>query len=203
MLFEPMIFEEWKPINFFEIKHGAYFISSFGRVYSCLKFGFLSPALSNGYLTVQLNLENGSRRTFYIHRLVAMAFVENENPDNMIEVNHKNLKRSDCFYQNLEWTTKADNIRHEVSNKNHGVHQDFANKTWGGKTYGESNGMNKWKESQVRTMLSVLENGGSREEALSAANIEIEPNSRMNLSHIIRGHRWRHVREQYILPPNA
>ena len=194
MLINPIVFEEWKEIDFLDIKRNSYLISNFGRVFSKLKNGILSPALSNGYLTIQLVTESGIRKTFYIHRLVALAFIYNQNPDILIEVNHKNLKRSDCFYQNLEWVTKRDNILHELANKDHNIQQDEANKKWsdGSTTYGENNGMAKLTEADVRIMLSVLEQGGSYSDALTAANIEVNTTNKANLSHIARVHRWKY-----------
>lgn len=42
-----------------------------------------------GYLFVPLiATETGKQKTFYVHRLVAEAFIP--NPDNLPEVNHKN-----------------------------------------------------------------------------------------------------------------
>lgn len=97
MLIEPMTFEEWKDIDFDSIKPNMYKISNFGRVFSIAKNDLLSPAISNGYYTVQLNTIDGDRKTFYVHRLVAKAFIENPNPDILTDVNHKNLYRDDDF----------------------------------------------------------------------------------------------------------
>lgn len=202
MLIEPMIFEQWKDIDFFNIKSGQYKISTFGRVYSNIINRVLQPAISNGYMTVQLAMNDGSRRSFYIHRLVAMAFIPNPNPQFFIEVNHKNLQRWDNFYENLEWVTKRDNIYHELENKGHEIHQMISNKYWGDgySTYGENNGMAKLTEADVRIMLSALENGSSYKEAIIAAGLEPTNNMRDNLSHIARGHRWKYLQNEYKIP---
>lgn len=202
MLIEPMIFEEWKDIDFYSIKKNMYKISNLGRVFSNAKNGLLSPAISNGYYTVQLCMESGGRKTFYIHRLVTKAFIENQNPDLLTEVNHKNLFRDDDFYRNLEWVTKQENIKHESLNKGHNISQLSGDGVWGdgSSTYGENNGMAKWKEKEVRIMLSALENGSSYAEALIAANINPTTNAIANLSHIARGHRWKHISKDYKIP---
>ena len=202
MLIEPMIFEEWKSIDFLGIKQNQYLISNFGRVYSNIINRVLGPAISNGYYTVQLAMEDGSRKTFYIHRLVAIAFIPNPDPQNLVEVNHKDLRRNNNFYLNLEWMTKQENIDHELENLGHSTPQIFAKKEWGdgNSTYGENNGMAKLSEADVRVMLSALENGASYKEAIIAAGYDPTYNMRYNLSHIARGHRWKHLVKEYKIP---
>lgn len=202
MLIEPIIFEEWKDIDFLGIKRNLYKISNFGNVYSNAKNGYLSPAITNGYLTVQLAMENGDRKSFYVHRLVAIAFIPNPDPNNLIEVNHKNLHRDDPFVYNLEWVTKQDNIYHELEHSGHDVKTLKGSKQWGNgySTFGENNGMAKFTESDVRIMLKAIENGASYKEALEIAGFENIQNNRYNLSHIARGHRWKHITTEYNIP---
>jgi hypothetical protein len=54
--------------------------------------------------------EKGDKRGFYLHRLIAMTFIP--NPDNLDEVNHKNGDPYDNRSDNLEWITRADNMKH-------------------------------------------------------------------------------------------
>lgn len=54
--------------------------------------------------------ENGDKRGFYLHRLIAMTFIP--NPDNLDEVNHKNGDPYDNRLENLEWISRADNMKH-------------------------------------------------------------------------------------------
>lgn len=201
-MIDPMIFEEWKDIDFLDIKTNAYKISSFGRVYSNLKPGILSPAVSNGYLTIQLVLNDGSRKTFYIHRLVGLAFLHTGGDPNDLEINHKNLYRADCCYINLEWTTKYENIIHELAHKSHNIEQLQAKDIWGNgyKTHGENNGMSKLSETTVRQMLSLAQDGKSYSEILTIVGLEDNPRNRANLSHIVRGHRWSYLQKEYNIP---
>ena len=66
---------------------------------------------------VDLSLYNGKKKCL-VHRLVAETFLEkSEEAD---EVNHKDLDKLNNKVENLEWCTRTSNIRHSVSQKNHG-----------------------------------------------------------------------------------
>ena len=48
-----------------------------------------------------------------VHRLVAQAFLP--NPERLPEVDHRNYVKSDARLDNLEWVTKAENIRRALA----------------------------------------------------------------------------------------
>lgn len=72
-----------------------------------LKLG-LNP---NGYPCVQL-CKDGEVKMFTVHRLVAVAFIE--NPNNYNVVNHLDSNPQNNCYQNLEWTTMKGNTSHSI-----------------------------------------------------------------------------------------
>lgn len=87
-----------------------YLISPTGRVFSLKTDKFLTPHLTYlKYKRIWL-YKNGVGNRYYIHRLVAIAYIP--NPDSKPEVNHKNKERSDNYYENLEWCTRKENINH-------------------------------------------------------------------------------------------
>ncbi len=66
----------------------------------------------NGYYRVRLN--NGKKiKRYFVHRLVAEAFLENKN--NFPIVNHKDENRSNNCVENLEWCTYSYNVRYGSS----------------------------------------------------------------------------------------
>lgn len=64
-----------------------------------------------GYPTVMLN-KNGSVKSFMVHRLVAIHFIENDNPLIKREVNHKDKNILNFKADNLEWCTRSENCKH-------------------------------------------------------------------------------------------
>ena len=92
--------EIWKEINGYE---GLYKISTYGNVYSYrLKRNIALRAKENKYLIVTL-YKNGIGKNYYIHRLVALAFIKNDDPINKTIINHKNEIKNDNRVENLEW----------------------------------------------------------------------------------------------------
>lgn len=55
---------------------------------------------------------NSKAYTVTVHRLMALKYVP--NPENKPEINHKNGNKLDFSIENLEWCTRAENVRHAV-----------------------------------------------------------------------------------------
>ena len=95
--------EQWKDIFGYD---GIYQVSDLGRVRSRKsgEWKMLRPGkFGIGYLQVSL-CKDGRKKNFYIHRLVASAFIENDNIFNT-EINHINEVKSDNRVSNLEYCT--------------------------------------------------------------------------------------------------
>lgn len=107
--------EEWKPIKGYE---GLYEVSNLGRVKSLNylhtgKEGILKANKDNdGYLYVNL-YKNNKMKSCTIHRLVAIAFVE--NPEGYNEVNHIDKNRENSKASNLEWCSRQYNVDYSQS----------------------------------------------------------------------------------------
>ena len=100
--------EQWRDIFGYD---GMYQVSDLGRVRSRYsgEWRVMRPAKNhNGYLFVNLK-RDGKQKNFYIHRLVASAFIENDNIFNT-EINHINEVKSDNRVSNLEYCDRSYNL---------------------------------------------------------------------------------------------
>lgn len=66
-----------------------------------------------GYLRTCL-CKNSVSKFYLIHRLVAQTFIP--NPNNLLEVNHKDGNKVNNNVENLEWCTRKENVNHSILN---------------------------------------------------------------------------------------
>lgn len=104
--------EIWKDIEGFE---GLYQVSNLGRIKSSCregtKGGIIKQFLIDKYMKVHL-YKDGESRFYFVHRLVALAFIE--NPLNKPQINHINGNKYDNRAINLEWATSQENLQHAI-----------------------------------------------------------------------------------------
>ena len=71
----------------------------------------------DGYMVCNLSTTNKRQQTFKVHRLVALMYVENDNPEVKVQVNHKDENKKNNHYSNLEWCTLHYNINYGLRTK--------------------------------------------------------------------------------------
>lgn len=116
--------EEWRVINEFP----NYEVSNYGNVrrvwkdHTNKKATMLNPF---GYQIVHLSRQ-GVNKHRAIHRLVALAFID--NPDNLAEVNHKDGNKLNNCVDNLEWCSRSENMKHAyATGLHHGRGGNYGN----------------------------------------------------------------------------
>lgn len=104
----------WKDIVGFE---NIYEVSNFGNIRNKISKKLRIPGKTDkGYLQLCL-YDNKRVRSFRVHRIVALAFLPNLN--NLPDINHKDGNKENNFVNNLEWSTRKDNMVHAVETKLH------------------------------------------------------------------------------------
>ena len=124
---------------------GVYMISDDGVVYRVKKDGLkaLKPHIRNGYPSVILS-KNNVKVHFYIHRLVAEAFIP--NPNGYRYVNHMDENPMNPTVSNLEWCTNEYNHNYGTTKQRR---SESAKRKWQNPEYREF-GLRNIREAQRR-----------------------------------------------------
>ena len=98
--------EIWKIIEGYE----NYEVSTFGNVRNIKTNNLLRLSKKGNYYSIGLTNKHKNRKSFRVHRLVCKTFIP--NPDNKIEVNHKDKNGLNNNVLNLEWNSHQENCIH-------------------------------------------------------------------------------------------
>lgn len=105
--------ENWKKIK----GYTHYEVSDLGRVRNTKTGVFLKPQVQAvGYKFVNL-YNNGKMRSWYVHRLVALHFID--NPNGWPQINHKDEDKLNNRVENLEWCTCYYNVNYGRRNSSY------------------------------------------------------------------------------------
>lgn len=167
--------EIWRDIAGYE---GTYQVSDQGRVRRlagtpyCKEERTLTSKPGHRYARVVLAL-NGKHRTFYVHHLVANAFLGGR-PDGW-EVNHKNGSKWDNRLTNLEYVTRAQNVEHCRVVLQHYLR-------------GEDSPAARLSEDEVLNIRRMVAQGSSHRKAAQQYGVD-----RATVGLIIRHETWTHI----------
>jgi len=166
--------EDWRSLKGIVELGEFYEISSLGNVRNATSNKLLTPYVKkNGYFQIDFR-KKSIRKKYYIHRLVALAFIA--NPENKGEVNHKNGNKSDNTTNNLEWVTHKENLKHS---HDIGLHNQL----------GSENHMAALTENDVLKIKELYSMNKCRQSDL-AERFHV---SRQTINNILHGKVWSHV----------
>lgn len=172
----------WKSV-LLDDKDSGYYISDHGDLYSSkTNIIMKSSKNSDGYLSSILYV-NKTKYSVSIHRLVAIAFIDNPDPANKIQVNHKDGNKENNCYWNLEWVTQQENIDHAVKT---GLRDSFK---------GENSPKNKYSENTIKKICQMLEDGRSQKYISEYLGV-----NKGTVNSIKQNKVWKHVSCNYNIP---
>lgn len=129
--------EIWKSLDF--LGYPDYEVSNMGQVKSLnyLRTGkeriLKQSKTKKGYLQISL-YQNAKQKKIRIHRLVALAFLKNDNPIEKTEINHLDENKENNHVSNLCWCSHIENV-------NYGTRNERVSQTMTGKHIGEKHPM--------------------------------------------------------------
>lgn len=168
--------EIWK--NVFEYED-LFMISNTGRTWSKRSKKILVTRISDGgykYFGTIIGGRNGIKKTLFIHRMVADAFIENTYGKPFI--NHIDGVKTNNHVNNLEWVTHQENIDHAVET--------------GLVKCGEESSCVKLTEDDVRYIKKNHKKGCSVFGELALSKLFGVDKS--TIGHIIHGRTWKHIK---------
>lgn len=132
----------------------------------------------DGYEEVTLGCPRHRRSRVKVHRIIAMLFVFNDDPQRKNEVNHKDFNRLNNDYSNLEWTTHKENVDYSVKRGRYGR----------GQHTGVLNGRARLNDKDVADIRRQIANGCTTAEIARAYNVGWS-----TIHNIKQGNTWKEV----------
>lgn len=90
----------------------GYWLFQNGTIWCPWQARYITVYLQKGYLTARLRGSDGKEHTVSVHRMLALAWVPNPDPETKDQVNHIDGNPQNNDLSNLEWCTNSENQRH-------------------------------------------------------------------------------------------
>jgi len=162
--------EMWKSIPSLTL----YEASSLGRIRNAKNWRVKATKITRfGRVQTALYI-NGKLKSFLVHRIILEAFIGPCPPGH--ECNHLDGNPQNNCLENLEWTTRHENLKHAYRN---GLNSQS----------GSQNGNAKLKEAAVIQIKERLKMGESQKDIADDLGIPS-----VTVNHIARGRTWPNVR---------
>lgn len=95
----------------------CYFINDSGEIRNINTGNYIKKKIErDGYVRVSLMKKSGGTTYVQLHRILMMAFKPVENMQ-YLQVNHKDGNKQNNNFDNLEWVTPQENIKHSINHK--------------------------------------------------------------------------------------
>lgn len=159
-----------------------YYFSDYGRLKSVERVSGTEKLLNGskmiqGYLQINVKMLENCRHGYYVHKLVADAFVAKERPDQKFVV-HMDGDNYNNHYENLKWMSQAEMTTYQISK---GVY-DPENRKRGTHC--------KMNPARVRLLKQRLREGKTKKKILAKSfDITVE-----QLRKIEKGIDWKYVK---------
>lgn len=164
----------WKSLSGIVPGGENYSVSTEGQVRNDITGKLLSPGTTgNGYQKVVL-YSQGKRNEYSVHRLVALAFLD--NPENKPQVNHIDGNKANNNLNNLEWCTVSENLVHAYA---HGLTS----------TKGNNSRVAKLTEKDVVSIKEMIRDGHRLIDIAKQFGVR-----KSTISQIKSGRNWSHVK---------
>lgn len=120
--------EIWKRLIYQGKDYGNFYeVSNYGEIRNAKTHKVRRKNITkNGYYFVSGSLGSRSKKiTFKNHKAVAETFIPNFN--NLPMINHKDANKLNNYFENLEWCTNLENVRHAVEHNLFRTHRGADN----------------------------------------------------------------------------
>ena len=133
-------------------------ISSKGRVMNFVKSKngvILKGSSINGYQVFNTKMKDGKRKNFYLHKVMAIAFLD--KPEDGLFVIHKNYDKKDNNINNLAWVNRKEWEKHQDKNPKEIAKRQSKRRTYTKLSYAEATILKKkLLDPNRKTRLKVL-----------------------------------------------
>lgn len=187
--------EDWKVLEGAEGKGKLkYAFSNFGRIASFreeIEDGkILKGSITAGYPAVRVRLTDGTKKLFYVHRIMAMAFLPAPTESEKIVIHLDHMKENNHI-SNLKWATKREKELHQLKSPFYieGLRKRKEKKTVQGHK------LNATQVLRIKKMIADPERKTRMKMIAKQFNI-----SEMQLYRIKSGENWGHIKIGEPLP---
>lgn len=159
-----------------------YTVTDEGEVYNSKGWQMKHRVNGAGYAQLGIRMNDGSRKFFVVHRLVAAAFIP--NPENKPHINHIDGNKLNNHVHNLEWCTPKENMAHAANVLGRGV--------------GDNSSVRVISSVQAKEICRLLELGHTNYEIAEVMNVTLGI-----VTTIRSGKCWKEISKEYKIPKRS